>query len=65
MQRQHDLDRLPSPPLTAGEKLLQCLQMYEEGLELQAANFRRRFPQLSEAELATMMQSWLERRDEP
>ncbi len=64
MQSHSDLDRLPGPTLKPGEKLLQCLQMYEDGVELQAAHFRRRFPHLSEAELVTMMQNWLERRDE-
>ena len=65
MQRRFNLDDLPIPTLEPREKLLQCLEMYEAGVDLQLTTFRRRFPHLSEPELAALLQRWLERSDEP
>jgi hypothetical protein len=38
--------------------------MYDEGVALQRATLRRRFPRLSEPELDAKLQSWLAREDE-
>lgn len=58
------LDHLPMPAFTASERLLQALEMYDEGVQLQLNNLRRRHPQLSEAELAAMLDRWLCREGE-
>ena len=58
------LDALPQPALSAGEKLLAALQMYDEGVALQRSAMRRRSPRLSEPELDAKLQRWLAREDE-
>ena len=58
------LDRLPAPLFTPCEKLLQALEMYDEGVELQLKNLSRRYPELSVAQLATMLERWLCREGE-
>lgn len=58
------LDTLPARALSPREKLLQALAMYEEGVELQRLTIRRRFPDMSELELESKLQSWLAREDE-
>lgn len=58
------LDRLPSPVLTPSERLLQALEMYDEGVALQLNNLRRRYPQLNATELASMLDRWLCREGE-
>jgi len=59
-----ELDRLPTPPKTPREKMLEALAMYEEGVALQRLNLRRRYPDLSDEEIERKLQSWLEREDE-
>lgn len=59
-----DLDRLPAPSITPSERLLHALEMYDEGVELQQKNLRRRHPQVSDAELALMLDRWLRREGE-
>jgi hypothetical protein len=56
-----DLDRLPAPSFTSSERLLHALEMYDEGVELQLKNLRRRHPHSSDAELALMLNRWLRR----
>jgi len=58
------LDRLPSPVLTPSERLVQALEMYDEGVELQQNNLRRRHPRLSAAELQSLLERWLRREGE-
>lgn len=48
----------------AAIRMLECLEMYDEGVEIQTLNFRRRFPHLSEIQLAVLVQRWLERSEE-
>jgi Rv0078B-related antitoxin len=57
------LDALPLPALSAREKLLAALEMYDEGVALQRLVLRRRSPQLSEPELDAALQRWLARDD--
>jgi hypothetical protein len=58
------LDALPRPVLSASEKLLAALQMYDEGVALQRSAMRRRSPGLIEPELDAKLQRWLTREDE-
>jgi hypothetical protein len=58
------LDALPLPALSPRERLCWALQMYDEGVALQRATIRRRFPGLSESEIDAKLQSWLAREDE-
>lgn len=58
------LDRLPTPRKTRKERLLEALAMYDEGLALQRLVFRRRHPELTDAEIDGLMQRWLAREDE-
>lgn len=58
------LDALPEPPLSARERLLAALQMYDEGVALQRSAMRRRSPELSKPELDAKLQRWLAREDE-
>ncbi|MDX2020656.1 MAG: hypothetical protein SF187_10465 [Deltaproteobacteria bacterium] len=51
-------------PTPASLRMLECLEMYDEGVELQTLNFRRRFPHLSDAQIDELVQDWLERREE-
>jgi hypothetical protein len=59
-----ELDRLPAPSLTPRERLLQALQMYDEGVKLQLNNLRRRHPDLDDAALARLLDRWLRREGE-
>jgi hypothetical protein len=53
-----------APPATPAEKMRACLEMYEEGLELQRLAFRRRYPTLEEPEILALLDRWLARADE-
>lgn len=64
MQRSFDLAPLPVPNASATSKILECLEMYDEGVEIQEMNFRRRYPLITDVELSQLMQSWLERNGE-
>jgi len=59
------LDRLPDVPRRPRERLLEALDMYEEGGALQRLNFVGREPGISEEDLARKLQRWLAREDEP
>ena len=59
-----ELDRLPTPSLTPTQRLLQALEMYEEGVELQLNNLRRRHPDLDDRALARLLDHWLRREGE-
>jgi hypothetical protein len=58
------LDALPGDGASPGLKILQALSLYEEGLAMYRLNLRRRFPSLSEEELARAIDRWLARQDE-
>lgn len=58
------LDALPHAQLSPREKLLQALEMYEEGVEMQRLILRRRHPELTPAEIEARLLSWLARADE-
>jgi len=45
-----ELDGLPMPSLTPRDRLLFALEMYDEGVELQLNNLRRRHPGLDDGE---------------
>jgi hypothetical protein len=64
MQRSFDLAPFPGTEASASSRMLECLEMYDEGVELQLLNFRRRFPLMTESELSQLVQSWLERNGE-
>jgi len=59
-----ELDGLPMPSLTPRDRLLFALEMYDEGVELQLNNLRRRHPGLDNAELGRMLDRWLCREGE-
>lgn len=59
-----ELDSLPSPKLSPRDRLLQALEMYDEGVQLQLNNLRRHHPGLGDAELARMLDRWLRREGE-
>jgi hypothetical protein len=59
-----ELDHLPTPSLTPRDRLLQALEMYDEGVELQLNNLRRRHAGLDDAELGRMLDVWLRREGE-
>lgn len=46
------------------EKLLQALDLMATGIEIQRANFRRRHPTESTAEIEARLQRWLDRVDD-
>lgn len=54
----------PSSPATPAEKMRACLEMYEEGVELQRLAFKRRYPELDDAEVQALLDRWLARMDE-
>ncbi len=58
------LDALPRGQLSARDKLLQALEMYEEGVAMQRLVIRRRHPELTPAEIEAQLLSWLARADE-
>lgn len=64
MQSRFDLPPSPGSEATLTSKILECLEMYDEGVEIQAMNFRRRFPLMTEIELSQLIQGWLERNGE-
>ena len=64
MQRSFELAPFVGPEASASSRILECLEMYDEGVELQLMNFRRRFPLMNESELSQLIQSWLERNGE-
>ena len=47
--------------LSPAERLLQALALMEDGIAMQRANFRRRYPGVSEEELELMLLDWLSR----
>ena len=59
-----ELDDLPTPSLTPRERLLQALEMYEEGVILQLNNLRRRHPELDNGALTRLLDRWLRREGE-
>jgi len=59
------LDTLPVPKLAPGQKLLQALAMYEEGVAMQRLTLRRQHPAMSDEELEAALFRWLAREDEP
>jgi len=59
-----ELDDLPTPSLTPRERLLQALEMYEEGVVLQLNNLRRLHPELDDPALARLLDQWLRREAE-
>jgi hypothetical protein len=56
----HDASTTPETP---AEKMRACLEMYEEGVELQRLAFKRRYPHLTDAELLVLVERWLARMD--
>ena len=58
------LDALPHLQLSPRDKLLQALEMYEDGVAMQRLIIRRRHPELTPAELEVRLLSWLAREDE-
>ena len=44
---------------TVGDRMLAAFEMFEFGVELMAANFRRRHPHASPEELERMVDDWL------
>lgn len=54
-----ELDHLPTPRLAPEQRLLDALEMYEEGVALQINNLRRRYPELDDAALARLLDRWL------
>jgi hypothetical protein len=56
-----ELDRMPTPNLTPRERLLQALEMYDEGVRLQRNNLRRRHPDANDHEIDRMLDRWLRR----
>lgn len=58
------LDALPQVQLSPREKLLQALEMYEDGVAMQRLIIRRRHPELTPAELEACLLRWLARADE-
>ena len=59
-----ELDGLPMPSLTPRDRLLLALEMYDEGVELQLNNLRRRHPELDDTELDRTLDRWLRREGE-
>lgn len=57
------LDQLPRGQRSAAQRFRDALAMFDDGVALQRQNFRRLFPQLSEAELEKKLKSWLSRED--
>ena len=49
---------------TPAEKMRACLEMYEEGVELQRLVFQRRYPSLDGADVQVLLDRWLAREDE-
>ena len=58
------LDALPHVQLSPREKLLQALEMYEDGVAMQRLNLSRRHPELTPTELEARLLRWLARSDE-
>jgi hypothetical protein len=58
------LDALANDGATPGQKLLQALSLYEEGLAMQRLSLRRRLPGVSEQEIDRAIERWLAREDE-
>lgn len=61
MDFEAQLNRLPTDELTPGAKLLQALELYEEGVAMQRLNFQRRYPTASAVELDRLLDAWLAR----
>ncbi len=55
------LDALPAAASTPAERMRAALALFEEGLEMQRLNLRRRHPELPAAELEAMLRRWLSR----
>ncbi len=55
------LDALPAPASTPAERMRAALALFEEGLEMQRLNLRRRHPELTTAELEARLGRWLSR----
>jgi hypothetical protein len=60
--RADDIARARQTP--AAEKFRQALDLMATGIELQRANFRRRHPAESNAEIEARLQRWLDRVDD-
>jgi hypothetical protein len=60
--RADDIARARQTP--PAEKLLQALDLMATGIEIQRANFRRRHPEESDAEIEARLQRWLDRVDD-
>ena len=58
------LDALPQIKLSPRDKLMQALEMYEDGVAMQRLNIRRRHPEITPAELEARLLRWLTRADE-
>ncbi len=58
------LNRLQKAKETPAERFRQALSMYDEGVELQRMNFKRRNPDLSEASIDELMAAWLLREND-
>lgn len=56
------LDRMPSPPTTPAERLRVALELHEQGVAMQRANYKRRFPSEPEAEIEARLRIWLHNR---
>ena len=56
-----ELDQLPTPPRSPGEKLLEVLALYDEGVEMQRLALRLRFPGIDPDQLERLIQAWLRR----
>lgn len=53
-------------PETVADRLVQTFELFEFGVEMMAANLRRRYPTASPEEIEVLLEEWLAARpDEP
>ena len=59
MSDPHPSPELPEDPETLRDKLLATFEMFELGVEMMAANLRRRHPRATPEEIERLLDAWL------